>query len=285
MFITLDDGCRLFFDVYGSALDIGPDSVREKPTMIFLHGGPGPVDHTLYVEFWSQFQDLVQIIFLDQRGCGRSDRRHANEWHLDRWGDDVAEFCQKLGIEKPIVAGLSWGGHVLSNFATRYPQVPGALIFCNTESRFIVQDVLNKLSEVADQAVIDIAKDHYDNPTPESVKKYMQHCVKYYAKNAYTPIEVGRCLQNLDLFFDYGQRWAKQFNYLEQMDKIICPTLLLVGEESPLHVPIRAIEMLEKNPQHMQMHMIKGAGAPVYKDKPEESKQVVAAFLNSVING
>lgn len=63
MFIKINDG-NLFFDVYGSKLSLIKDSVEQKPTLIVLHGGHGFADHTLYVEFWSQFQDIMQVIFI-----------------------------------------------------------------------------------------------------------------------------------------------------------------------------------------------------------------------------
>src|SRR3990167_6770811 len=90
---------KLFFDVYGSKLKVRDTDVIEKQTLILLHGGHGFADHTLYVEFWSQFADIAQVIFLDQRGCGRSDKRNQDEWNLQQWGKDVHDFCLQLGIK------------------------------------------------------------------------------------------------------------------------------------------------------------------------------------------
>ena len=104
MKIKIND-TNLFYDVYGSKLSILEDSVIEKPTMIVLHGGHGFADHTLYVEFWSQFSTIAQVVFLDQRGCGRSDRAQPDEWNLAHWAEDLFQFCKALGIEKPIIAG------------------------------------------------------------------------------------------------------------------------------------------------------------------------------------
>lgn len=39
---------RIYFEVYGSELDLSGDSVRQKATMLALHGGPG-LDHTYMV--------------------------------------------------------------------------------------------------------------------------------------------------------------------------------------------------------------------------------------------
>ncbi len=89
MFARLSDGTRIFYDVYGSGLTLLDDRVIEKPTIVFLHGGPGIGDHTLYVSFWSQLLDVSQVVFVDMRGHGRSDQGNVKDWTLARWGKDV----------------------------------------------------------------------------------------------------------------------------------------------------------------------------------------------------
>lgn len=280
MFFTTRDNCKLFFDVYGSKLDIQPALVKEKLTLIVLHGGHGMVDHTLYVEFWSQCADLAQIIFLDQRGCGRSDRRSAAEWNLKYWADDVYQFCQDQQIEKPILAGVSMGGHVMCELIKYHADLVGGLIFCNTEARFIVEDVCIKLTELGGAEIAEIARKQFNNPTPETAEAYKQKCVKYYAKNAYTLTEIGRCKQHMEILSLFFRDQIQKFDYTKDLKKIHCPTLFMVGEASPLHLPIRAEEMArEIDPRWVTMHIFKEAGAPVYKDSPQEALTVVRNFL------
>ena len=93
---------------------------NKKNTLVFLHGGAGIADHTLYVPFWSTFADLVNIVFLDQRGCGKTERGDQNKWNLTQNGIDVFSFCEALSINKPIVAGVSWGGYATISYATQF---------------------------------------------------------------------------------------------------------------------------------------------------------------------
>lgn len=65
------NGIRLFFDVDGAGLVPDGPTMRQKPVMLLLHGGPGS-DHSGYKPVFGQLADLVQIIYLDHRGCGRS---------------------------------------------------------------------------------------------------------------------------------------------------------------------------------------------------------------------
>jgi pimeloyl-ACP methyl ester carboxylesterase len=46
--------------------------MREKPTLLMLHGGPG-ADHSIYRPAYSALADIAQIVYLDHRGNGRSE--------------------------------------------------------------------------------------------------------------------------------------------------------------------------------------------------------------------
>ena len=71
------------------------------PTLLVLPGGPGFVDHSLYIDFWSSLSDVIQVIVLDQRGNGRSDRGRASDWNLETCAEDVKQFSNRLGLQHP----------------------------------------------------------------------------------------------------------------------------------------------------------------------------------------
>src|SRR5580704_3862530 len=75
------NGVRLFFDVDGAGFVPDGPIMREKPVMLLLHGGPG-ADHSLFKPSFSQLADLVQLVYLDHRGCGRSERGSVSSWNL-----------------------------------------------------------------------------------------------------------------------------------------------------------------------------------------------------------
>src|SRR5262245_10595885 len=104
------NGVRLFFDVEGASLVPDGPSMREKPTLLLLHGGPG-FDHSIYKLAYSSLADCAQVIYLDHRGNGRSDAGPKEAWTLAQWGDDVRAFCDVLGIERPAGLGASVAGH------------------------------------------------------------------------------------------------------------------------------------------------------------------------------
>src|SRR5689334_2035865 len=131
---VLVNGVRLYFDVEGAGLVPEGESMRAKPTLLLLHGGPG-ADHSLYKPAFSALADVAQVVYLDHRGNGRSDRGSEESWTLGQWADDVRAFCDALEIEKPIVFGASFGGMVAMAYATRFPDHPGALALLSTSAQ------------------------------------------------------------------------------------------------------------------------------------------------------
>ena len=127
------NGVRLFFDVEGAKLVPDGPVMREKPTLLLLHGGPG-FDHSIYRPVYSALADVAQVIFLDHRGNDRSEDGPSEAWNLAQWGDDVRAFCDVLGIVNPIVLGASFGGMVALAYATRHPAHPCKLVLISTEA-------------------------------------------------------------------------------------------------------------------------------------------------------
>ena len=273
------NGTDLFFDVYGSALKIAPASVHHKPTLIVLHGGHGFVDHTMYVEFWSQFAEYAQVIFLDQRGCGRSQGSAPETWNLYQWAEDLHAFCQVLNIEKPILAGVSMGGHVLCDYVRHHADQMGGLILCNTEAHFDLDDVCEKLAMLGTAEGAAACREFYEQPTLAGLQQYLTLCVPYYAYNAYSPKELARCIPNHEVFLHFCRQEMLQFDYVADLHKIHCPTLMMVGTDS-LHVE-RAAEIMraEITPQWLDYQLFERAGSPVYKDQPDMAFDVVKNFL------
>src|SRR5262249_28576094 len=128
---ALVNGVRLFFDVEGASLVPDGHRMREKPTVLLLHGGPG-LDHSIYRPVFSSLADIAQVVFLDHRGNGRSESGPQESWTLAQWGNDVHAFCDVLGITRPIVSGASFGGTVALAYATRHPAHPAKLILVST---------------------------------------------------------------------------------------------------------------------------------------------------------
>jgi len=270
---------KLFFDTYGSELKLLPNKVLKKPTLIVLHGGHGFADHTLYVEFWSQFKDIVQIIFIDQHGCGRSEAGSEASWNLARWGNDLHLFCQMFGIEQPIIAGVSMGGHVIGEYVRHYADNLGGIILCNTEARFDLNALAAQFVKHGHLKAAESCLALYNDPNEETWQDYAKYGLPLYAKNAYSAEEKQRCLGNRAVFFNYLKHEVHHFDYREDLKKLNCPALIMAGVRGS-HTPESAEEMAACIPtKWCQYEVFADAGAPVYKDEPILAEKVVREYL------
>lgn len=64
---TLVNGTRLWFDVDGAGLVPDGDEMRERPTVVLVHGGPGSYDHSYFKPEFARLTELAQVVYLDLR--------------------------------------------------------------------------------------------------------------------------------------------------------------------------------------------------------------------------
>ena len=145
MFVDVGSA-RLFFDVVSEGLDAGSPDMKQRPTMILLHGGPG-YDHSTLRPYFDRYSDTHQLIYLDHRGCGRSSGEQ-DSWYLDQWADDIAAFCNTLGIDAPVLFGQSFGGMVAMHYAARYPASLSKLILSSTAAQFRLDETMKMMRQL-----------------------------------------------------------------------------------------------------------------------------------------
>ena len=87
------NGIRLWFDVEGPVLVPDGATMRERPTIILLHGGPGSFDHSYLKPDFGRLAKVAQVIYLDLRDHGRSERGDPHAWRFETCADDILAFC------------------------------------------------------------------------------------------------------------------------------------------------------------------------------------------------
>lgn len=71
--------------------------------------------------------DGHEIVVLDQRGCGRSDKDFAH-YSVAALGGDVAKLVQHLGLQQPVLNGWSIGGPIVAEAAAILGDRLGGLV-------------------------------------------------------------------------------------------------------------------------------------------------------------
>ncbi|MGL6194612.1 MAG: alpha/beta fold hydrolase [Thermoguttaceae bacterium] len=108
-------------------------------TIIFVHGFP--LDHRMWLpcfplllEKFKENGTEARLIAPDMRGFGKSSVSPGT-CRIDQFADDLAAFCDAVGISKPItLCGLSMGGYIAMEFARRHFQKLESLVLCDTKA-------------------------------------------------------------------------------------------------------------------------------------------------------
>ncbi len=122
------NGYRVFFDVEG--LQFVPDGpvLREKPVCLVLHGGPG-ADHSFYLPCLSPLSEVCQLIYIDDRNTGRSERIDHTTNSIRQDVEDVEALREYLGLDRVFILGQSYGGMKAQYYVSHYPEhLYGAMI-------------------------------------------------------------------------------------------------------------------------------------------------------------
>jgi proline iminopeptidase len=92
------NGARLWFDVEGAGLVPDGREMRERPTVMLLHGGPGVFDHAYFKPDYDRLAEVAQVVYLDLLGHGRSEWGDPEAWSFEAAADALRGFCDAVGI-------------------------------------------------------------------------------------------------------------------------------------------------------------------------------------------
>ena len=134
--LAVGGGHRLYVEECGR-----PDGIAA----VFLHGGPGAGCEATHRRFFDPAR--YRIVLFDQRGCGRS-TPHASLESNTTWDlvADMERIRERLGIERWLVFGGSWGSTLALAYAQTHPErvlalvVRGIFLCRDSEIRWFYQE-------------------------------------------------------------------------------------------------------------------------------------------------
>ena len=268
---------RLYFDVEGMGLVPEGPVMRERPTIVCLHGGPG-FDHSTLKPFLAPLADSAQLIFLDHRGQGRSDESSPDRWNLDTWIEDIRAFCDVLGIQKPIILGQSFGGIVALGVAIRHPDLPGRLIVSSSTAKFREDPALAMFERLGGEKPRLVAERFFHEPNKESFDVFMATCLPLFTQSPPDPDVRARIRMRPEVAFHFFRGEIRTYDWFGDLNRIRCPTLILAGELDPINT-IPDHEEMAAAIRGSQLEVFRDAGHGVFRDKPDEALPVIRDFV------
>jgi proline iminopeptidase len=275
------NGTRLWFDVEGTAVVPEGATMRERPTVVLLHGGPGGYDHSYFKPDFGRLAQDAQVVYLDLRGHGRSARGDPAAWSFEACADDVRAFCDALGIAKPIVFGHSLGGLIAMLYGTRHPGHAGALVLQSALARFEFGRLVEEFRRAGGDEVAALAERSYRGDRSVTAKEWGR-CYRLFGPSVPTPEERARTVFNKDLNGP-GLKLLVAFDVVADLPRIMSPTLVCAGNRDPITPEAAAREIAgAMAPGRARLEVIEGAGHFPWRDAPDRYWPLLRDFVREM---
>lgn len=249
--------------------------------IVFLHAFP------LNRSMWEpQIQALSQqfrVITMDLRGHGESD---APMWRytLEQFADDVRGLLGHLRISQPVLAGLSMGGYVLFAYYRKYGGSPGkdtcpikGLILADTRAQADTAEGRASRFAMAQTAYAEGAGAIADLMLPKllspaSLQSRPDLVARVRDMIAWTQLSgvVG------DL-----TAMAERPDSVPLLQRIACPTLVIVGQDDQATPPAEA-KLIAEHIRGARLEVIPGAGHLANLEQPQAFNRAIISFLESL---
>ena len=270
------NGTRLWFDVEGASLVPDGREMRSCPVFVLVHGGPGSYDHSYFKPHFGALAETGQVVYLDLRGHGRSEWGEVGDWSFEACADDVAAFCDALGIVRPIVLGHSMGAAIVLLYGAGHPGHAHGLVVVGGLARFDLERLVEGFRRVGGDEVAALAERAYRG---EGITE--EEWTRVFA--AFGPRipdadELARRRQNMDLNAP-GMALLRDLDVRDQLAAVDVPTLVCVGELDPV-TPVEASEEIvgAMRPGLARLEVIPGAGHFPWLEAPDPFLELIAAF-------
>lgn len=137
-------------------------------TCLYIHGGPGAWSKTFEKMGGEELEDFLSLIYLDQRGCGRSSKSLKRDYSLKTMMNDFNEVINKYTEkdEKVFLLAHSFGGILAVNYAHKYPKKVKGLIL-TTVTLNVLRSIKNQIEYINSEIDGDLTFDPKKNIRPQ----------------------------------------------------------------------------------------------------------------------
>jgi len=255
------NGVKLYYELHGKG-----------ETVVFLNGILANTLSWMYqLPFFSK---QFQVLLLDFRGQGKSEKPHAS-YPMDIHADDLKALLDYLKVKKVNLVGISFGAEVALIFATKYPKMLKSLVVACAVShvdsavkakaeRWLIAARLRSGKYLFELVYPDVFSDDF------ILKKwdFISSTAPFYD----TSVDIDAFSELLKSFM--------QLNITPNLSKIKTPTLVIAAEKDKIK-PLQYSKIIHSKIAGSKLVKIKGAGHTVIWEKPEEFNNLVFDFIKN----
>ncbi len=152
-------------ELNGVELFFADSDTPNAPVIVFLHGGPGYNSYS-FQDIAGESLEQYRMIYLDQRGCGRSSEpaAEAQNYTIDTLINDLEAVREFLEIPSWTPLGHGFGAVLALEYARRFPQHTDKVITVNPWIHFpeLSQTLLESAARMTDHHLAEIPEKSED---------------------------------------------------------------------------------------------------------------------------
>lgn len=252
---------------------MGYHRAGDGPPLVLLHGGWS--DGRAWRPQLEGLADGFDVIAWDAPGCGGSDDP-LDRMALADYADAVADLIAALGIERPHLGGLSFGGGLAIAVYQRHPQLVRSLIlagaYAGWKGSLPPEEVEARLRQVRADA---------DHPPAEWVDGYLPGLFSDPVPSETIELVRTMMLQVRPAGLLPMVTAFAEADLSEVLPTIAVPTLLFYGERDT-RAPLPVAKALHAAIPRSELVVLPGVGHEVNLEAPDAFNTEIRRFLDTV---
>jgi proline iminopeptidase len=272
MKVELADSYGLFVEEVGSGFPL-----------IVLHGGPG-MDHTMFRPYLDPLSDDFRLLYVDERGQGRSDRVDPATLSLEVFARDVDLLAEALELDRFALLGHSFGAIIATYHATELGTATAYIISGGGDaSEALDADVAAALDALGDKGTEIAASWEAEKTveTEEQLKQLLRDQMPFHFHGEPPPGYGEETVGTPEVLRHFAQIGYGSFDYRSKLREIDKPTLVIVGERDRTTTP-RAARILHGGIPKSELIEIADAGHMSFVEQTAQYLAAVRRFLSGV---
>jgi N-formylmaleamate deformylase len=241
----------------------------DKPPVILLHGLM--TNGGCWAPFARTLEQDYDVVMPDARGHGNSSAPD-HGYCYENLAADVLSLIEALGLTSPVVLGHSMGGMTAAVVASQNPKRLRGVVLA--DPTFLTPQ---RQREVLQSNLAD----RHRQILNRSQEEYLAEIRIRHSHRSSELFELFVQARFQTSIHAFNVLAAPNPDYLQLINTLDIPSLLVIGDMNPVVSPALAAELASLNP-YMKVIQIKEAGHGVPYDQPERFSAVVKEFLHSV---
>jgi len=272
--LRLRDGVSLWIEDVGDPAGL---------PLFVLHGGPG-LDHQHMRPWLDPLTDTVRLLYVDERGQGRSERVDPTSLSLDVFARDVDLAAEALGLERFALLGHSFGAIIATQHAVHHGTAAAYVISGGADSSDrLEEDVAASLEALGEggQEIVRSWEQEQTVETDDELAELMRVQMPFHFHHEPPAGFAEETVWSPEVLRHFARAGYGDFDFVPTLGRVRKPVLVIVGEHDRTTTP-RAARVLHAGIEGSALTIVPDAGHMSFVESQDPYLDAVRGFLRGV---